>query len=195
MVYSKPATKKVFKLKQPKIIWFRKRRETPVGKVSKGDILYFKEPGGDVFARAKVSLVKETFKKGKYYVDLKLKQTELFSFPFKIYKKDRRAWIVCSPVANFDQQSLISLPSPTLEQLENAILKHLKKVPSKKEIEKAFRAVVNNKFEYPKHVGTLFMLAILLSKKSQVSLKDAQKEMLKHFPSSVYPFVVFSSKK
>jgi len=194
VVYSRPAVKKVFRLKRPRIIWFRKRKEAPVGFVNKGDVLYFKEPGGDVFGKAQVSSVKETFKKGKYFVDMKLKRTEVFSFPFSVFKKDRRAWIVCNSPANFNQQQLISMPSPTLEQLENSLTKHLKKLPTKKEIEKAFRSVTNNNFEYPKDVGVLFVLSILLSMKSQVSLKDIQKEMLKYFPSSVYPFAIFRAK-
>jgi len=196
VIYSERELNKIRKKRRARLIWVRKRREPPVAVVAKGDKLYFKSPGGGVFAWTKVTSVKDQLKNGRYVVTLGINRPHIFSVSFPVLKRDRRSWVVCSASDNINQQQLITLPSPTLEEIEKAIRKHYRKLPSKKEILQAIKFFAQNADdeEEKNNSAILFLLAIIIALKNDTNLYQALKPLLNQHPTKVFPLSIFRGK-
>ncbi len=197
VVYSPLLIKKALRKRKPKLIWVRKRREPPVGVVHRNDTLYFKKPGGGVFAKGRVTHVKDYLKNGRYYVELLVSRLVVFEAPFPIIKRDRRSWVVCTPLIDGNQQHLIPLPSPTLEQILKAIKSHYPILPSRNQVNEAIAFFGETMVEGKNNssVGTLFLVAMLASIKNNVDLHKELAELLVKHPSKVFPLSIFRGER
>lgn len=195
MVYSPGVLKKALKKHKPKLVWVRKRRESPVGMVKKNDVLYFKKPGGGVFGKARVKKVKDYLKGGKYYVELVISRPMIFGFSFPILKRDRRSWVPCSSGDDVNQQMLLSLPSPTLEQIKKAVEKHYRSLPSKNQMEEALQFFSERGNGSIDNVGAIFLLSIIYAIKHNIDLQGQLRVLLAKNPSKVFPLSIFRGDK
>lgn len=194
VVLQKKELNKIRKKRQGRLVWVRKRREPPVGVVRKGDQLFFKSPGGGVFGWTRVTSVKDQLKGGRYFVSLGIIKPRVFPIPFPIVKRDRRSWVTCQANHNLNQQQLMPLPSPTLEEIERAIRKHYHSFPSKKEIIAAIRYSASEVAADKNISATLFLLVLMFAFKNEINLQQNLKDLLNHQPIKVFPLSVFRGK-
>jgi hypothetical protein len=186
--------RRLFRQRIPRLTWFRRRREPPVGVVRARDRLFLKVPGGDVVASASVTRVTEEFHGGRYAIRIRLRKPERFSIPFPVVKRDRRSWVVCAGDRDTPQQPLFAPPGLTLESLTSAVRRHQKILPSQREIERSLRSLLSQKIDPSRDVGVLLILGILLALKKDVPFPDTLRHLLRRAPQRVYPLAVFSKR-
>lgn len=194
VVYSEREVNKLRRKRRAKFVWARKRREPPVGAVKAGDMIYFKSPGGGVFAKAKVLNVKDFLKGGRYYVNIGISKPQFFSRPFAIIKRDRRSWVVCNGKNNINQQALIALPSPTLADCVKAVKNHYRVLPVGKDVLETLEHLAAAGKKVEQLAGILFLLAIIASEKNNLDLQNELRHLLGKHPEKVTPLAIFRGK-
>jgi hypothetical protein len=194
VVYPEREINKLCKKRHARIVWVRKRREPPVGVVTKGDLLYFKGSGGGVVGIARVLNVKDFLRGGRYLVSLRISKPRLFKTPFSVIKRDRRSWVVCNSKNNDNQQPLFALLSPTLADCIKAVKNHYRGLPGNKIILEAVQYLSENKNVAKQSSGLLFLLAIISAEKNGIDLQDELRRLLAKQPERVFPLAIFRGK-
>jgi len=194
VVYSEKELNKLRKKRRPRLVWVRKRREPPVGVVNKGDLLYFKGPGGRVIGLARVLNVKDFLKGGRYTVSLGITKPRFFSKPFSILKRDRRSWVVCNNKNNVNQQPLLPLPSPTIVDCVKAVKNHYRRMPGNMLVLETIKYLSEIKDVAKQSSGLLFLLAIIAAEKNGIDLQNELRHLLAQQPEKVSPLAIFRGK-
>ena len=194
VVYHQRELNKLRKKRRARLVWVRKRREPPVGVVNKGDLLYFKGPGGGVIGLARVLSVKDFLKGGRYTVSIGITKPKFFLKPFSIIKRDRRSWVVCSNKNNLNQQPLLPLPSPTVADCIKAVKNHYRVLPGNKQIFETINYLSEIKDVAKQSSGLLFLLAIISAEKNGVDLQEELRHLLSQQPEKVSPLAIFRGK-
>ena len=194
VAYTERELNKLRKKRRAKIVWVRKRKEPPVGMVSKGDSLYFKSPGGGVLGWARVLGVKDVLKMGRYNVVISITKPRVFRHAYSVLKRDRRSWVVCNNKNIVNQQPLIPLPSPTLADCINAVKNHYRGLPGNKQIFEVIQHLSEIKDVAKQSSGILFLLAIISAEKNGIDLQDELRRLLAKQPEKVFPLAIFRGK-
>lgn len=194
VVYPRRELNKLRKKRRARLVWVRKRREPPVGVVNKGDHLYFKGPGAGVIGLARVLKVKDYLKEGRYTVSIFISRPVFFAKPFSIIKRDRRSWVVCNSKNNLNQQPLLPLPSPTVDDCIKAVKNHYRGLPGNKQIFETINYLSLSKDVAKQSSGILFLLAIIAAEKNDVNLQEELRHLLAQQPEKVSPLAIFRGK-
>lgn len=176
-------------LRRPVLVWKRRRREAPVGRVRAHDRVYFKTPGGPVAASGTVSRVREERTAGTYVLHVRLRGLKKLAVPFPVLKRDRRSWVVCAPPTDARQQKLLATPAPSVKDLLRAVHAGRRRLPSRRAVTKLLAHLAHQQ----RSEGSLLLwLALLAVLQEGDSALDAVQEYVKKPARHVVPFAVFS---
>lgn len=176
-------------LRRPVLTWSRRRREAPIGRVRKGDLVFLKTPGGAVVASGRVSRVKEERRGGSYFVHLRFRDFGRLAVPFPVVKRDRRSWVTCAPPLDAAQQRLLAARAPTVKDLLQAVHAGRRRLPSRRVVTRILSQLTRQQ----RTEGSLLLWLALLAMLSETdSALDAVTEYAKKPARRVVPFAVFS---
>lgn len=176
-------------LRRRSLTWSRHRREAPIGRVRKGDLVFFKAPGGAVVASGRIARLQETRRGGRYVLSLRFRGLDKLAVPFPVVKRDRRSWVVCALPADRAQQRLLAARAPTVRELLQAVHAGRRRLPSRRMV----RRILAQLTRQQRTEGSLLLwLALLAILQESDSALDAVTEYARRPARRVVPFAVFS---
>lgn len=161
-----------------------------MGSVGKKDKLFFKEPGGGVFATAKISSLKESVEGKTFVTTFYLKKPDFLKTPFPVNKRDRRVWVACLMSLSKGQQELIVPRELTLRELGEKTRKRYQNGLTKKDIAGAITFLTNKKTD-DNSAALLLILAFLMSNGSDADLQRDVLKILSGKTGKVNPLTIF----
>jgi hypothetical protein len=176
-------------LRRPVLTWNRRRREAPIGRVRKGELVFLKTPGGAVVASGRVSRCTEERRGGRYVLHLRFRDFERLAVPFPVVKRDRRSWVTCAPPRDAAQQRLLAARAPTLKELLQAVHAGRRRLPTRRQ---AARILAQVALQQRAEGSLLLWLALLAVLQEADHALDAVTEYARKPPRRVVPFAVFS---
>lgn len=176
-------------LRQRVLVFGRRRREAPIGRLSTGDRVFFKLPGGPVMAEGTVSRMREGRAGGRYVLTARFRRLRKLAVPFPVVKHDRRSWVVCSAKVDERQQTLITPRVLTVRELLQAVHAGHRRLPSRRAVT---RLLAQSARQHRIDGSMVLWLALLAAIDNPEHIVDTILEYTKKPARRVVPFAVFS---
>lgn len=176
-------------LRRSPLVWTRRRREVPVGRVHAGDTVFFKHAGRPVSAVGTVARVREARVGRRYVLTLKLRKVRKLFAPFPVVKRDRRSWVVCAAGADPRQQRLLGAASPTIADLLHGLRARRGRLPGRRAVRELLAATAR---QPSADTGILLWLSLFAAAAEDADFGEVLRGYLQKPSSRVFPFAVFS---